>query len=159
MNGSCGIGVVYSSAESSWTELSYRLCGSLDINVLEVYAISKALEIAWKEARDLEIEQRPSKVCIYSDSPTALDYFKGFQHSPSKLKGFPDGERLLGPSIMATHDLVALGIVVELLYVPGHSGVEGNSKADRAARKGTRYAAKRRVAGIMIELVNCGHNY
>ncbi|KAH6703201.1 ribonuclease H-like domain-containing protein [Leptodontidium sp. MPI-SDFR-AT-0119] len=158
-NGSCGIGVVYSATKSSWTELSYRVRGSANANVLEVYAISKALEIAWKEARDMEIEQRPSDVCIYSDSQNALHYFQGFQHSLNGIKRLPDGERLVGPSIMATHELVALGIVVELRYVPGHSGIEGNSRADRAARKGTRYAAKQRVAGVMIELVNSGHDH
>lgn len=158
-NGSCGIGVVFSAPKSSWTELSYRVRGSAKTTVLEVYAIAKALEIAWKQVRDVERDQRPSGVCIYSDSQNALDCFRGFQHSLSGIKRIPDGERLVGPGIMATHELAALGIDVELRYVPGHSGIEGNARADRAAKKGTRYAAKQRVAGIMIEIVNRSHNH
>ncbi|CZT49929.1 uncharacterized protein RSE6_10835 [Rhynchosporium secalis] len=45
-DGSCGIGVVYSTIKSSWTEISYRVRGSANTDVLEVYEIVKALEIA-----------------------------------------------------------------------------------------------------------------
>ncbi|KAH7327433.1 hypothetical protein BKA65DRAFT_510591, partial [Rhexocercosporidium sp. MPI-PUGE-AT-0058] len=93
----------------------------------------------------MRIEQRPSDVCIYSDSQNALNYFQGFQHSLNGIKGLPDGERLVGPSIMATHELVTLGIVVELRYVPGNSGIEGKFQGRPSCQEG--YKIRRKAKG------------
>lgn len=52
---------------------------SIKSHVLEAYAISKALEIAWERCYDMEMEQSLSSVCIYSDCLGALDYFSKFR--------------------------------------------------------------------------------
>ena len=56
----------------------------------------------------------------------------------------PNGETLIGPGLLAAKSLKDLGIEVELRYVPGHSGVEGNMMAHRAARRGARQGMTQR---------------
>ncbi|PVH73557.1 hypothetical protein DL98DRAFT_519820 [Cadophora sp. DSE1049] len=156
-NSSCGLGVVYyCSIRSRWIELSWRVRGFVGTHVLEIYAISKALEIAWNRCRDMETKLRPTCICVYSDCTGALEYFDGFRWTLDGMKRLPCGPRLVGPGIVATKELSAVGIKVELRYVPGHAGIEGNVKADRAAKKGAEHFAKQRVAGVMIELLGGG---
>jgi ribonuclease HI len=134
-----GIGVVYRSSTLSWVKLCWSAPGSRKAHVLEVYAISKALEIAWKRCRDVEMEQRPNSICIYSDCSGALEYFSRFRQTLSGLKELPYGEVLVGPGIITAERLSVLKVAIKLQYVPGHSSIQGNTYAHRAARKGARF--------------------
>jgi hypothetical protein len=98
--------------------------------VPEIYAFAKALEIAWERCRNMEEEQRLSNVCIYSDCSGALDHFARFRQSLAELKRPPHGEALVGPGIIAAEELSAVKVGIELRYVPGHAGIQGNLKAD-----------------------------
>ena len=122
--------------------------------VLEICAIAKPLEIAWERCRNVEAEQRPSSVCIYSDCSDALKYFQRLGPSLAGLGRFPYGEELVGPGLHAAEELSTLKIAVELRYVPGHSGVRGNVKADRAARRGAEHSVGARKARRLMTL--CG---
>lgn len=143
----CGIGVVYRTSTFSWTKLSWSAPKSIKSHVLEAYAISKALEIAWERCHDMEMEQRPSSVCIYSDCPGALDYFLKFRQTLAGLKELPYGEVLVGPGIIAAERLSVLEIATRLQYVPGHSSIQGNTYAHRAARKGAKFVIEKRRPG------------
>ena len=138
----CGIGVVYRSSTLSWAELCWSAPRSIKAHVLEVYAISKALEIAWERCRDVEMEQRPSSVCIYSDCSVALKHFSRFRQTLTGLKELPYGEVLVGPGINAAERLSVLQVAIKLQYVPGHSSIQGNTYAHRAARKGAKFSLK-----------------
>ena len=151
---SCGIGIAYLSSPETWAELSWSIRASTDVYVLEICAIAKALEIARERVRHAEAEQRPSSVCIYSDCSGALIYFLQFGPSLAGLRKFPYGEELVGPGIHAAEELGSLKIAVELRYVPGHAGVLGNVKADRAARRGAKHSVGARKARRLMTL--CG---
>lgn len=59
--------------------------------------------------------------------------------------------------IIAAEELSAIKIEVELRYVyaPGHAGIQGNLKADRAARRGASHVIRKQEAGrLMIECVS-----
>ena len=146
----CGIGVVYRTSTFSWTELSWSAPKSLKSHVLEVYAIAKALEIAWECCHDMEMEQRPSSVCIYSDCLGALEYFSNFRQTLTGLKELPYGEVLVGPGIIAAERLSILNVATKLQYVPGHSSIQGNAYAHRAARKGAKVVIEKRRAGRLM---------
>ncbi|KUJ18931.1 uncharacterized protein LY89DRAFT_507998 [Mollisia scopiformis] len=156
-DGSCGIGVAYrSSPEAAWTERSWSAPRSTQTHVLEVYAISKALEMAWDRCRDdmgMEQRPRPSSVCIYSDCAGALEYFTRFRHTLTGLKELPYGEELVGPGIIAAERLSVLNVAVKLQYVPGHSSIQGNTHAHRAARKGAKFIVEKRRAGRIMTAV------
>ena len=146
----CGIGVSYRSSTETWAELSWSVRGSIKTHALEIYAIAKALELAGERCRNVEAEQRPSSICIYSDCSGALEYFLQFGQTLAGLRRLPHGEELVGPGILAAEELSALNIVVQLRYVPGHAGILGNVKADRAARRGARRSAEKRKAGRLM---------
>jgi ribonuclease HI len=149
-NSCCGIGVAYQSSTETWAELSWRIRGCVRTHVLEVYAIAKALEIAWEHCRNSEAEQRPSNIVIYCDCPAALEFFARFRLTLSELERLEHGEELVGPGIIASEGLNALEVEVELRYVPGHAGITGNLKADRAARGGARHSVGKQEAARLV---------
>ncbi len=153
-NFTCGIGVAYLSSAERWAELSWSIRASTNMYVLEICAIAKALEIAWERCRNVEAERRPSSVCIYSDCSDALKYSQRLGPSLAGLGRFPYGEELVGPGLHAAEELSSLKIAVELRYVPGHSGVRGNVKADCAARRGAEHSVGARKARRLMTL--CG---
>ncbi|KAI4279112.1 MAG: hypothetical protein LQ337_000535 [Flavoplaca oasis] len=150
----CGIGVAYLSSAETWAELSWSIRPSTDTYVLEICAIAKALEIARERCRYMKAEQRPSSVCIYSDCSDALKYFQQLGPTLAGLGRFPYGEELVGPGLLAAEELSTLKIAVELRYVPGHTGVLGNVKADRAAKRGAKHSVGARKASRLMIL--CG---
>jgi hypothetical protein len=114
-------------------------------DILEAYAVAKALEVALDQCRDQKDGQVPKIVVIYSDNLEALRLFDQFRLTLVKLRRqIPNGETLIGPGILAAKSLKDLGIEVELRYVPGHSGVAGNMMAHRAARRGARQGMTQR---------------
>jgi hypothetical protein len=70
-----------------------------------------------------------------------------------RLKKVPRGAELLGPGIFAAEKLSELGVELQLRHVPGHAGVRGNVRADRAAKRG---AEEKRPRGknLMAEGMN-----
>ncbi|KAL9602431.1 MAG: hypothetical protein Q9219_001855 [cf. Caloplaca sp. 3 TL-2023] len=117
----CGIGVVHQSSTESWDKLSWSVRASTETQVLEIYAIAKALELAGERCHAVEAEQRPSGV-----------------------------EQLVGPGMPAVEELSILNIPVELGWVPGHAGILGNQLTDRAAKKGANHSVGRRRAGLLM---------
>jgi ribonuclease HI len=105
-------------------------------HVLEIYAIAKALGLAFNQSQEQEVRDAPTCVYVYSDCVSALEYFARLRRSLGQLSRLPYGEELVGPGVMAANHLVERDVGVELRYVPGHAGVDGNAKAHWAARKG-----------------------
>ena len=146
----CGIGVVYRSPTAPWAELSWSVQASRKTSALEMYAIAKALEIARERCCIMELEQRPNSVCVYSDCFGALEYFLQFGKTLAALRSIPYGEELVGPGLLAAEELSTLNIAVELRYVPGHTGILGNERADRAAKRGAKHSVGARKAGKLM---------
>jgi hypothetical protein len=96
------------------------------------------------------MEQKPSSVCIYSDCPGALEYFSRLRQTLTGLKELPGGEELVGPGIIAAERLSVLKVAIKLHYVPGHSSIEGNTYAHRAARKGAKFAIEKLQAEMLM---------
>lgn len=136
VGGGCGVGVAYCSSTGIWTERSWDLRESTDSSDLEVYAIAKALEIAWETCRKIVAEHRPSNVFICSDCLGALEYFNRFPWTMDSRRKLPFEDCLIRPGIVAAEELSVIEIIVELRWVPGHTDVLGNEKADLAARRG-----------------------
>lgn len=132
----CGIGIAYRSSKYVWDDLSWRIRGQISTYLLEIYAIVRALEIGWDMCRNQGAERKPSKLVIYSDCSDALRRFDQFRNSLKRLENLPNAEQLIVPGIIASEALSLLEVEVELRYVPAHSGVEGNVRADRAAKIG-----------------------
>lgn len=110
---------------------------NLALDMLGVYAISHALQVAYNDLRDVEEERRPCYIRIYSDCMFALNTFTRFRKSLVHLRTRPKfrpEQLLILSGLVAAEDLCSLDMDVQLLYLPR----EGNSRADQAARRGAR---------------------
>lgn len=152
MDTRCGIGIAHCFSGEIWTRLCWRLRKSAPMEFVEAYAIAKALEVALDYCREFEVGAMAREVVIYSDCPSALALFAAFKQTLERLKKeIQNGEILLGPGILATHSLMALGVKVELRYVPGHAGVGGTLMAHCAARQGARGTTKNKSSSLLIQ--------
>ncbi|KAL7908619.1 hypothetical protein GGI35DRAFT_407618 [Trichoderma velutinum] len=119
----------------------------------ELAAIAHALTIAMAE-RALYLDDNKkhsngkamwSKVTIFSDCTHALEKIRKLRES-----AIADARLLCDPlmrQIMAISQYFCYnGVQVELRWVPGHSRVEGNERADAAAR----YAAEHQDVGMLL---------
>ncbi|KAH8743751.1 hypothetical protein F5883DRAFT_440660 [Diaporthe sp. PMI_573] len=77
--------------------------------------------------------QGVSQVIIFTDCQEAMSRVDGLRHiSPTDqwLRGDP----ILRKLVARSQYFCGVGVEVEIRWVPGHSGVEGNVHADAAAR-------------------------
>ena len=106
-----------------WKEKSVFLGKNKEILDAELWGILKALEIASKEMANTE----DTPVTIFCDSQKALE---AIQHSPS----YKENRFLRGIIYRKARTLQENGHPIVLRWVPGHSGLIGNEKANLAVR-------------------------
>ncbi|KAF4963958.1 hypothetical protein FSARC_8093 [Fusarium sarcochroum] len=109
-----------------WKEIGWRVDGhNSHAGDVELVAIAGALEVAIAEVSGQPTANIHS-VAIFSDSQEAIQRCSATCYLP-----IPPLERL---AQQRAQQLVDLGINLFLVLVPGHSGVEGNSRAHIAAK-------------------------
>lgn len=130
-----GAAVVFQAHDGQgWQERVFPLPSKPDASTAEIIAISEGLAVALSQ-----ILIRPAsglrKVVIFSDCQEALSCVNGLrQHTFSEGWLRDDLNSVLRKLITRSQYFGKLGISVELRWVPAHSGVEGNIRADAAAR-------------------------
>ena len=107
----------------SWKEKSVFLGRNKEILDAELWAILEALDIAAKETRNMA----NAPVTIFCDSQEAL---RAIEHPPSHKRN-----RFLRGSIYEkTKKLESNKHHVTIRWIPSHSGLVGNERADKAAK-------------------------
>ncbi|GAD99991.1 hypothetical protein TSTA_089820 [Paecilomyces variotii No. 5] len=132
-DGRAGAAVAYHvlSEEGSyeWTGTAYHFCPCrlpLNSDDVELYAISVALEIALAQADSRD------PVVIFSDSHTALQFVRDWRTFDDMSHHF---SRVAGADVLRRlADLQSANVEVRFEWVPGHSGVLGNTIADKMAK-------------------------
>lgn len=125
-----GVAVVYKEIKASldWVEKEYPVYQeNISSNQAKALAIVEALRIALSD-----VEKR-STVEIYSDSHSALKKTWDFRPGSSSQDGL-----ILRKIIAYSISLEQLGSQLILRWVPAHSRVPGNVRADFAARQAAR---------------------
>ncbi len=89
----------------------------------ELWGISQALKIALKETTP----KKAGRITVYSDAQMAI---KQLQEAKSNV-----GQTLRIQIYKQARQLRAYGREVIVRWIPGHSRVEGNERADKAAKK------------------------
>lgn len=92
----------------------------LNVKKKKIYAILECVSVCLKRKYSY------TRICIFSDSQAALN----------ALKSFTCQSKLVWECIELLKQLAAKN-QVNLYWVPGHCGIEGNEKADTLAREGS----------------------
>ncbi|KAI1207600.1 uncharacterized protein F4807DRAFT_462409 [Annulohypoxylon truncatum] len=164
-----GFGITYklfninlgAAVDNDWTDASYGVHGIMGSGAVEALAIHRSLYVA-RYLMERLIQQSPKsggdhklppRVIIMSDCLGAINYIYSCHHygtlgRPEQLsikhrdKELPDG--FMYKAYQPISRLTSLGISVEVNWIPGHSGLEGNMRADRLANIGANY-----ISGII----------
>ena len=139
-----GISVVWRGklASHGWQNKTYILHGYFNTNEAEFFGIAEAMKIAAamvKSSDPVEGYSRATKVVIYSDNQGCLRWVKDFETVGPVRQYSITRQRELAILKKRAKALVDMGVDLELRWVPGHSGVQGNTMADTLAGRASRF--------------------
>lgn len=129
-----GAAVVFQAGDGrGWQERVFPLPSEADASTAEMTAIAEGLAVALSQTLSQPAGTR--KVVIFSDCPGALGRVNELRQCTFSQQSLQNERNLvLRKLITRSQYFCKLGISVELRWVPAHSGVEGNIRADIAAR-------------------------
>lgn len=150
-----GIGIVWKTnhAVEIWEERSYSLLGRYCSNNVELLAVSEALKIAVQLCRAADTRstlpggQRVSCITVYTDSRYVIQVLN---NSPLSSSWGHVSSMDMAKLKECAYKLKDMGIDVEVRWVKGHAGVEGNVRADYVAHRAARAHRNRAVDYSMI---------
>lgn len=126
-NAKAGWGTYYGPHDSR--NASGKVGGDQTIHRAELKAISHALHQAHNEAKSGKV----SNLHIYTDSQSSKNaLMKSVSTSGQRVPGNDLVQQCRG----LVSSLSSYGVSVNIQYIPGHSGIQGNGIADALARKG-----------------------
>lgn len=132
-----GIAIVWrkNPAINIWSHLVFKLDPIFCNNTAEFFAISEAVKLA---VQRLQGGVRVSKLIIYTDSQSALLWIRDYHTKiPNQRCKFPR-QFELAKLKENVNKLSNTGAEVIFRWVPGHSAVSGNVRADRLAARAAR---------------------
>lgn len=152
-----GAAVVYKSFQSSqgWQERHFALPNEQCSTLAELFAIAHGLAVATEEVMILRSQDNigPGRmatghsVVIFSDSTSALEQVRKLREKEAVTNAQVISDPIIRKLVTRSQYLHRIGVRVELRWVPGHSGVEGNLRADAAALQ----AAKAQDMSVHID--------
>lgn len=112
-----------------WSEQVFTLDSQFDNNMAEFFAFYRAVQLARQKCHNNSI----SKVVVYTDSQCVLKWVRdGHLGSFSSRRNFQRQKEMVDIKTLAK-ELDSMGVEVVFRWVPGHSKVPGNVKADKLA--------------------------
>ena len=125
---------VWREGSDGWKERKIYLGCNKEVYDAELYGIAEALKIAkrrrlWESGRQRHSGPAPE--------PPTIRVFTDAQAALTRMRTNPPtaGQWLVTRIIKSEQEILALGVRVEYHWVPGHEGIEGNERADQAAKE------------------------
>lgn len=140
--------------ETEWKTWKTYLGTNKEVFGAELYAIGEALGIALRDGKigrgssSQSPTTRWTKIHIWADSQAAI---KRLQHTAPGA-----GQWLARRIIARTQQLKERDTTVEIHWVPGQKGVEGNERADEAAKAAAEAVGVRRCPERFTSLAHIG---
>lgn len=130
-----GAAVVYQTRDQVWEERTFHLADGHNSKSAEMAAIAEGLAIALSRIMLLANghDEGRSKVIIFTDCQQAMNRIEGFRRD-SLGEGRLRSDPIVRKLVTRSQYLRGLGVEVEIRWVPSHSGIEGNVRADAAAQ-------------------------
>ena len=121
--GNAGAAICWNEKVSNqWKEQSVFLGKNKEVLDAELRAILKGLEIALKI-----LHERDAPVTIFCESQKALEVIQ-------QIDSCNENRFLRNPIYQKAAELQRNGYLVTIRWIPGHTGLTGNEKADSAAK-------------------------
>lgn len=129
-----GAAVVFQADDGQdWQERVFSLPRESDTFAAEMAAIAEGLAVALSQTLTQPADVR--KVVVFSDCQEALSRVNELRQRTFSEEWLQSELNLVLRKLVTRSQYFSkIGISVELRWVPAHSGVEGNIRADRAAR-------------------------
>ncbi|KAK7932271.1 hypothetical protein PG985_002983 [Apiospora marii] len=134
-----------SSVPAAWEDEAYGYFGGPANRGFEEIALGAALGVVHREAEDLfakphceaDGKREPLRVYVFADSRDAIGNLQKISTNETKLKLMSDAHILqLTKSWRSVQPLLKEGKVrLEIHWLKGHNGVEGNMRADKLAQQ------------------------
>lgn len=121
--GKAGAAAVTQDGSGGWKERRWHLGTNKEVVDAELYAITEAL----KPGRGWRFQPETRVINIFTDSRAALQRI-------TKGVSSEVGQWLVRRIVERTENIRRASGQVTLRWVPAHSGIEGNQRADEAAR-------------------------
>lgn len=130
-----GAAVVYQTDVKTWEERTFNFADGHKSKSTEMAAIAEGLAFALSQVLLLGRDQSKNigRVIIFTDCQAAMFRIERFRCN-SLAEGRLRSDPIVRKLVTRSQYLRGLGIEVEIRWVPAHSGVEGNVRADAAAR-------------------------
>lgn len=130
-----GAAVVYQTHDQVWEERTFNLADGHNSKRAEMAALAEGLAIALSQIVLLASSHQAgrSRVIIFTDCQQAMNRIERFRRE-SLGEGRLRSDPIVRKLVTRSQFLCGLGVEVEIRWVPSHSGVEGNVRADAAAQ-------------------------
>jgi ribonuclease HI len=138
-NGRVGAGVAWQNPLGAWQAREVPLGLGKEVFDAELVGACEALEIAMED-------RGREPVTVLLDSQAAISRLRHQRVGP--------GQSLAIRAHRAAQALEARGRPVTIQWVPGHQGIEGNERADQAAKKAASKPSRRGCSELSIAYAN-----
>lgn len=123
------------SENNEWDSRVFRLDAKFNNNIAELFAVLEGVKFAFRRCQE---DTSISKVIFYTDSQFVLELLQSYHVRPIAQRGGLSRQLELAEIKKCVEEIDIFGNEVVFRWVPGHSKVPGNVRADHLASQASK---------------------